>query len=173
MAVPRRRKESKGNPIHFPNPRLTSFPSRGSQPHCRGSNLIIITIIMALPPSSPSQPAVCRESLPHPHPASPGKPSPRDTTRGSPRTRRSSSLSFPPPPSPIRIVCLNSTLTNMDSSGLGREPPAPPSSTRLLAGGGGGSAPGRLHRSRVHTAPAPAPRPEAPKFGPHRAYRGR
>lgn len=95
---------------------------------------------MALPPCPP----------PHHHDLpgisfSPPPPQPRDlqawqiqTTPGTqlPGARASPPYSgalfplFLPPPSPIRIVCLNSTLTNMDSSGLGpavitARPPSP------------------------------------------------
>lgn len=143
---------------------------------------------MALSPSYPSQPTVCRES---PLPASPwwwgGRmPSPLDEARGSPPNPPLLlllSLS-PPPPSPIRIVCLNSTLTNMDSSsGLG------PGVRRVQRGssrerrgkrgwglGGTACALGRLHRSRVHTAAGPRPRgpglPSLARTAPG-AYRGR
>ena len=74
---------------------------------------------------------------------------------------------FLPPPSPIRIVCLNSTLTNMDSSGLGpavitARPPLPGSRTNppnllgVLSGSpeeGGGAA-----SAAIYTALPPRPR---------------
>lgn len=141
---------------------------------------------MALSPSYPSQPTVGRES---PLPASPcGGGDAQPPGRGSreapnPPLLLLPSLS-PPPPSPIRIVCLNSTLTNMDSSsGLG------PGVRRVQRGssrerrgkrgwgvGGAACALGRLHRSLVHTAAGPRPRgpglPSLARTAPG-AYRGR
>lgn len=142
---------------------------------------------MALSPSYPSQPTICRESS---LPASPwggeGCPAPWTRLAGSPPNPPLlllPSLS-PPPPSPIRIVCLNSTLTNMDSSsGLGpgvrRIQRGSSRERRGKRGWGVGEtacALGRLHRSRVHTAAGPRPRgpglPSLARTAPG-AYRGR
>lgn len=86
---------------------------------------------MALTPPHPPPPRSARNQPPPP-PGSLGLAGPDlptgHSSRGPGRTQSTPGplaplLLFPlflPPPSPIRIVCLNSTLTNMDSSGLGR-----------------------------------------------------
>lgn len=144
---------------------------------------------MALPPSPAA--AICRESAsPHP-PRSPEISRPRrsdhhtgHSSQGPGRAQPNPGplarlLLFPlflPPPSPIRIVCLNSTLTNMDSSSLGRavitapphrEPdsPPPPISTEFNAApswrGGGWTREWRVQCAFPSTSRSP-PRPRAP-----------
>lgn len=155
---------------------------------------------MALPPSPAA--AIRRESAsPHP-PRSPGISRPRrsdhhtgHSSQGPGRAQPNPGplarlLLFPlflPPPSPIRIVCLNSTLTNMDSSSLGRAvitapphrepdspPPSPPSSTRLLRGGGGGGreSGGCSALSRPHLTRPRGPGPPGPEVCPGRGLAG-
>lgn len=95
---------------------------------------------------------------------------------------------FQPPPSPIRIVCLNSTLTNMDSSGLARAvmklppqgagyPPAAPTEFNAAPAwrrGDRGALEGAV-RFPVHSSlPPTPPRPRGPgpwdqKFAPEGA----
>lgn len=161
---------------------------------------------MALPPSP--QPRSAGNQLLPTHPPPPGSPGPdgpeHPTGHGSPGPGRAQPtpgpharlLLFPlflPPPSPIRIVCLNSTLTNMDSSGLGRAVitcppphthtpgagPPPPISTEFNAAppwrGGRGCRKEGAVRFPVHTtlptAPA-APGPQDQKFTPEGPSRG-
>lgn len=152
---------------------------------------------MALPPSPAA--AIRRESAsPHP-PRSPGIPRPRrsdhhtgHSSQGPGRAQPNPGplarlLLFPlflPPPSPIRIVCLNSTLTNMDSSSLGRavitapphrEPDSPRHLHRVQRGsfveaeGGDEGVEGAV-RFPVHISLAPAaPGPRDQKFAPEGA----